>query len=80
MDRDKKIKMGAPCLYEEWDDVKKKSSVVAPAVNCGYDCANCGWNPKEAQRRLENGAWMYSENGIRHLLFPKREVEAGCHT
>lgn len=73
--KDRKIKMGAPCLYEEWDEVKHKNSITAPSVNCNYDCKHCGWNPEETQRRLEEGAWMYDVKGVRHLLFKQCEVD-----
>lgn len=76
LSRDRKVEQKAPCLYESFDEVKQRDITTAPAVNCDFVCEACPWNPAEAQRRLEEGAWVYSPNGIRHLLFRRKVVNA----
>lgn len=39
-------------------------------VNCGHDCAVCGWNPEvrdERVRRIRNGGMEQDERGRRRL-------------
>ena len=51
--RKSKSSMSAPCAYEAWDEVRRKNVQVFPAVNCGYHCDTCGWNPEIAKKRVE---------------------------
>lgn len=51
--RKSKSSMSAPCAYEAWDEVRRKNVQVFPAVNCGYHCNTCGWNPEIAKKRVE---------------------------
>ena len=51
--RKSKSSMSAPCAYEAWDEVRHKNVQVFPAVNCGYHCDTCGWNPEIAKKRVE---------------------------
>lgn len=71
--KDHKIEINAPCLMREWDRKKEQEKVIAPSVDCSYNCGRCPWNPEETQRRFEEGEWVET-NGIRHLLFKRREV------
>lgn len=43
--------INAPCLFFEVD---KSGHTIrhAPAVDCDWNCENCGFNPKVMQRRL----------------------------
>lgn len=52
-ERKSKSSKKAPCVYEVYDEVFHKKMQVYPAVNCGYHCSHCGWNPEIAQKRVE---------------------------
>lgn len=43
--------MNAPCLVVEFDKAGRKVR-HAPAVDCEWNCENCGFNPRVMQRRL----------------------------
>lgn len=43
--------MNAPCLVIELDKAGRKVRRV-PAVDCEWNCENCGFNPRVKQRRL----------------------------
>ena len=43
--------INAPCLVLEPDKAGRMIK-HAPAVDCEWDCENCGFNPKVMQRRL----------------------------
>lgn len=72
IDKDK-IRINAPCRDERGhypDD-----------VICDYDCARCGWNPKEIRRRTRDGylttqvAFLKDENGVPYKgVFVKKYV------
>ena len=51
--RKSKAAISAPCVYEAWDNVRRKNVPAYPAVNCEYHCSHCGWNPEIAQKRVE---------------------------
>lgn len=51
--RKSKPGLAAPCAYEMYDEVRKKNIPVYPAVNCGYHCSHCGWNPAVAKKRVK---------------------------
>lgn len=59
--------MGAPCgvTFRDRDD---KLKTEYPAVDCDMDCKHCGWNPKEAARRIETGR-IVEKYGRRTLHF-----------
>lgn len=46
-----KRSMNAPCLFVELDKAGRKIR-HAPAVDCEWNCENCGFNPLVKQRRL----------------------------
>lgn len=52
-ERKSKSSKKAPCVYEVYDEVFHKKMQGYPAVNCGYHCSSCGWNPEIAQKRVE---------------------------
>ena len=48
---------GAPCVFFEWDEKKQETKAYHPAVSCDMNCASCGFNPKEQERRLKTGVF-----------------------
>ena len=52
----------APCGTKDED-----GKLFYPHVDCGWDCDNCPWNPREKARRLTTGIWI---NG--KLYFERR--------
>lgn len=48
----KKAKLHAVCGYI------KDNKRHYPDVCCEMNCATCGWNPKEAKRRMETGEFQ----------------------
>lgn len=64
-------KSKAPCRFETRNAAGKLVYTV-PAVDCGVDCLNCGWNPAERNRRWEHGTFE-EVDGIRKLRYPPRE-------
>ena len=65
-----KIKKDVPCLYLKWNEHKQHDEIWAPAIECTLDCANCGFDPAEKNRRLETGKFV-EEDGIRNLVFKR---------
>lgn len=61
--------INAPCkmIYED-DHGKVKTEY--PAVDCSEDCKHCGWNPKEAERRMTTGK-IVEKSGIKTLYFKR---------
>lgn len=53
----------APCGY-----INEDGKHAWPAVDCEYNCEACGWNPKEAKRRVEEGKRKLT------LYYPRREL------
>ena len=49
----KGINLSVPCTFSVFKNGKEKR--IRPAVNCAEFCDFCGFNPKEAQRRMETG-------------------------
>ena len=46
----------------------------APKMLCNPNaCENCGFNPDEAKRRLEDGVFIKDERGIYSLHFNRRK-------
>ena len=46
----------------------------APKLVCNPNqCENCGFNPDEAKRRLEEGEFIKDEHGITTLHFNRRK-------
>lgn len=64
---DTKAFLKAPCGYL---GVNRKGEPERkyPGVDCYYDCDSCGWNPKEAERRMKTGKWI-TNNGLMSLAF-----------
>ena len=50
-----KKSINAPCVYTGKDSRTGASTLYYPAVDCGYGCDACGWNPIEKKRRLKTG-------------------------
>ena len=67
--RDRKIVEQKPCVYLSYNKDKARWEETAPAIDCGFRCEGCGFDPKEQKRRMETGGWVFDENGIQHLLF-----------
>lgn len=61
--------IGAPCkmTFRDRDDQVKTEY---PGVDCGFDCKHCGWNPKEAERRMTTGK-VVEKYGIKTLHFKR---------
>lgn len=59
--------INAPCkmIYE---DDRDKVKTEYPAVDCSEDCKHCGWNPKEAERRMATGK-IVEKYGLKTLHF-----------
>lgn len=55
-----KARVSAPCGYRT-KSLSGKTEVFYPAVDCAYDCDTCGWNPKEAKRRIRFGHWEIAD-------------------
>lgn len=68
MPRKMKSTVMAPCMY-----IDKDAKKTFPAVNCGYNCDSCGWNPAEAQRRRET--CHIEETVLKHVV--RRRVFKG---
>lgn len=64
-----KRRRNAPCLYLKKSEKTGKEELWPPAVDCGMDCKDCGFNPDEKARRLAHGEWVEGKWGIRHLVF-----------
>jgi len=73
-DRDRKIGLQTPCLFLDWNERKRRYDATAPAVNCNYNCAVCGWNPAERDRRLTEGEWIETMDGAMKLVFKNGAV------
>lgn len=54
---DTKLAIDAPCGTTVYDRRRDKEVKAFPAVDCGYACETCGWNPAERERRLKEGTW-----------------------
>ena len=54
MNKDPKASINAVCATIEKDH-RDRWVTTYPAVDCGYDCKHCGWNPFEAKRRMSTG-------------------------
>ena len=67
--RDEKVERNCPCLFSEYDMIRKRWNIIPPAVDCSFDCSGCGWNIEEQQRRLKDGEWVEKEDGTKCLLF-----------
>lgn len=63
----RKIAKNAPCAYS-YTTRKGQTMRAVPLVDCDMDCATCGWNPAEQQRRLETGLKNRKAGG-RKLVF-----------
>lgn len=50
----RKFNSHAPCLYE-YTRKNGQQAKAAPAVDCSMNCATCGWNPAEKERRMSYG-------------------------
>ena len=74
--RDKKVTEERPCCYLEYNRKKARWEPCAPSVDCSYDCQSCDWNPKEHERRMEEGEWVYRPDGVRYLLFRSAKANA----
>lgn len=84
-----KFKKDAPCLFFQFDEKKGETRPYHPAVNCDMNCASCGFNPTEQERRLATGVFkpaavidtIMDENGkatqkpalVKRLTFRKEE-------
>ena len=58
-----KFLVNAPCVELHG---QKKS---APMVDCMWDCENCGWNPKEKERRLKEGRFVKGKLHFKRRVF-----------
>lgn len=67
-----KLKMKVPCAYLSYNEVNKRDELRAPSVDCTMGCDSCGWNPREAERRMKTGVWVL-DNGRMKLCFRNGE-------
>lgn len=63
----RKIATNAPCAYS-YTTRKGQTMRAVPLVDCDMDCATCGWNPAEKERRLSAGL-KKRKTGGRKLVF-----------
>ncbi len=60
----------APCGYPAINN-RGEMTTEYPGVDCSLDCAHCGWNPKEIERRAATGK-LVTKDGIQTLHFKRR--------
>lgn len=63
----RKIATNAPCVFTYTTRSKQVHRAV-PLVDCDMNCATCGWNPAEKERRLSSGL-KKRKTGGRKLVF-----------
>ena len=61
----------APCGHK-FQDRLGKTNIEYPSVDCNLDCRHCGWNPNEARRRMQTGAFV-TKNGVRSLHYDRND-------
>lgn len=54
-----------PCSYTEIDKRSGMPKTSYPLVDCEYDCAVCGWNPKVKKARLKEMGFLPGRSGGR---------------
>lgn len=80
---DTKFAISAPCGTTVYDKRRNKEIMVFPAVDCGYMCETCDWNPQEHARRLKEGKWqpchmrVNLETGQREILENVQQLTFG---
>lgn len=91
-----KLRKDAPCLFFQFDEEKGQTRPYHPAVSCNMNCADCGFNPAEKERRLKTGVFkpaavidtITDENGktkqkpalVKQLTFRKEETWGWINT
>lgn len=76
MEGDDRVTRNYPCCFMVYDEAKEKDVLMRADVNCLYRCGDCGWNPKEAARRMRTGRMVTDSAGKRHLVFQRARTEA----
>ena len=69
--------INAPCVFIYRGEGKGKGEMYYPAVNCGYGCDACGWNPEEKLRRLKTGRWQKVKSSISPVTGKEVTLPAG---
>lgn len=80
---DTKLAISAPCSTTVYDKRRNREATIFPAVDCGYLCETCDWNPQEHERRLKEGKWqpchmrINQETGKRVILENVQQLTFG---
>jgi len=74
---DLKRNVNAPCVYVGRDMKTGEKKMYYPAVNCGFGCDACGWNPEERRRRLKTGKMAEAKSYISPVTGKKVDLPEG---
>ena len=69
--------INAPCVFIYRGEGRGKGERCYPAVNCGYGCDACGWNPEEKRRRLKTGKMAEAKSYISPVTGKKVDLPEG---
>ncbi len=69
--------LNAPCVYLGTRLDTNQKEMFYPAVNCGFGCDACGWNPEEKRRRLKTGTWEKVKSYISPVTGKRTELPPG---
>ena len=72
-----KRNVNAPCVYLGRDERNGEKRMFYPAVNCGFGCDACGWNPSEKRRRLKTGKMVEAKSYISPVTGKKVDLPEG---
>lgn len=70
MTNDPKVEKHKPCVFPD-PDPRKKGRMLAPSVDCYFNCRGCAWNPEEHKRRMEEGVFYVNNDGTMTLRFKR---------
>jgi hypothetical protein len=74
---DLKRNVNAPCVFLGRDERNGEKRMFYPAVNCGFGCDACGWNPIERRRRMKTGKMVEAKSYISPVTGKKVELPEG---
>ncbi len=74
---DLKRNVNAPCVFLGRDEDTGEKKMSYPAVNCGFGCDACGWNPTEKRRRLKTGKMVEAKSYISPVTGKKLDLPEG---
>ena len=72
-----KRSINAPCVFLGRDEQNGEKRMFYPAVNCGFGCDACGWNPLERRRRMKTGKMGEAKSYISPVTGKKVELPEG---